>query len=161
MAVRIDKMNEGDIVAVAALDGPTRMSEEQLRAEIKRAWAHLWVARDAERGVIAFVIAWHVADEIHVLNVATQTERRRQGIGRALMEHVVAYARGAGAKHVLLEVRRSNVPAIGLYRVLGFFAMGVRTRYYQDDEDAIEMVLALDVDTGEIIPHGDEVRLHS
>jgi ribosomal-protein-alanine N-acetyltransferase len=161
MALRIDKMNEGDIVAVAALEGPTRMSEEQLRAEITRAWAHLWVARDADRGVVAFVIAWHVADEIHVLNVATQAERRRQGIGRALMEHVVTYARGAGAKHVLLEVRRSNVAAIGLYRALGFFAMGVRTRYYQDDEDAIEMVLALDVDTGEIIPHGDEVRLHS
>ena len=77
------------------------------------------------------------------------------------MAHVVAYARSAGAKHVLLEVRRSNLPAIALYRALGFFAMGVRTRYYQDDEDAIEMVLALDGETGAIVPHGDEVRLHS
>jgi ribosomal-protein-alanine N-acetyltransferase len=157
----IDTMNESDIGAVAAIDAPTRMDEEQLRAEMVRAWAHLWVARDAQRGVVAFVIAWHVADEIHVLNVATQADLRRQGIGRALMAHVVTYARSAGAKHVLLEVRRSNLPAIGLYRALGFFAMGVRTRYYQDDEDAIEMVLALDGETGEIIPHGDEVRLHS
>ncbi len=161
MSLSIDTMNDGDIAAVAAIDGPTRMSEEQLRAELARAWARLWVARDGSQDIVAFVIAWHVADEIHVLNVATRTDRRRQGIGRALMDHVVMYARSASAKHVLLEVRRSNVPAIGLYRALGFFAMGVRTRYYQDDEDAIEMVLALDGETGEIIPHGDEVRLHS
>jgi ribosomal-protein-alanine N-acetyltransferase len=161
MPMHIDMMTERDIVAVAAIEGPTRMDEEQLRAEMLRAWSHLWVTRDEEEGVIAYLIAWHVVDEIHVLNVATKTNWRRQGIGRALLEHVIAYARTAGARHVLLEVRRSNLPAIGLYRALGFFAIGVRTRYYQDDEDAIEMVLALDADTGEIIPHGDEVRLHS
>ncbi len=52
------------------------------------------------------------------------------------------------------------MPAIALYRALGFFAIGVRTRYYPDDEDAIEMVLAFDSATGEIVPHADEVRLH-
>ncbi len=161
MPVRIDSMNEGDIVAVTAIGGPTRMSEEQLRAEIIRPWARLWVARELEYGLVAFVIVWHVADEIHVLNIATRADRRREGIARALMDHVVAFARAAGAKHVLLEVRRSNLPAIALYRGLRFFAMGVRTRYYQDDEDAIEMVLAFDIETGEIVPHVDEVRLQS
>jgi hypothetical protein len=37
--------------------------------------------------------------------------------------------------------------------------MGVRPRYYPDDEDAIEMVLLLDTETGEVVPHEDEVRL--
>ena len=32
------------------------------------------------------VVAWHVADELHVLNVATRDDRRRRGIGRALMD---------------------------------------------------------------------------
>jgi ribosomal-protein-alanine N-acetyltransferase len=160
MPLRIDTMNENDVAAVVSIDGPTRMNEEQLRAEIQRPWARLWVARD-ERVVVAFVIAWHVADELHVLNVATREERRRKGIARQLMDHVVAHARAVRVKHVLLEVRRSNLPAIALYRSVGFFAMGVRARYYQDDEDAIEMVLAFDVDTGEIVPHADEVRLHS
>ncbi len=161
MPVHIDSMNEGDIVAVTAIGGPTQLSDEQLRAEIIRPWARLWVARDPVDGVVAFVIAWHVADEVHVLNVATRADRRRKGFAKALLDHVVAYARTAGAKHVLLEVRRSNLPAIALYRGLRFFAMGVRTRYYQDDEDAIEMVLAFDVETGEIVPHLDEVRLQS
>lgn len=160
MPVHVDSMNEADVAAVVSIDGPTRMSEEQLRAEIARPWARLWVARE-DSTVVAFVIAWHVADELHVLNVATREDRRRRGIARQLMDHVVSHARAVHVKHLFLEVRRSNVPAIALYRALGFFAMGVRARYYPDDEDAIEMVLAFDTETGEIVPHVDEVRLHS
>jgi ribosomal-protein-alanine N-acetyltransferase len=60
---------------------------------------------------------------------------------------------------VLLEVRRSNAAAIALYRRVGFFAMGVRSRYYPDDEDAVEMVLMIDPETGAVVAHDDEVRL--
>jgi ribosomal-protein-alanine N-acetyltransferase len=159
MPLRIDTMNAGDVSAVASIDGPTQMNEEQLTAELQRAWSRCWVARE-DRTVAAYVISWHVADELHVLNVATRADRRRRGIARALMDHVVSHARAVKVKHVLLEVRRSNVAAIALYRSIGFFAMGVRARYYPDDEDAIEMVLAFDVETGQIVPHADEVRLH-
>ncbi len=160
MSVRIDTMSEADVQAVVSIEGPTRMSEEQLRAEIQRPWARLWVAREDDGVTVAFVIAWHVVDELHVLNVATREDRRRRGIARLLMESLIAHARSVHAKHLLLEVRRSNTPAIALYRALGFFAIGVRTRYYPDDEDAIEMVLAFDAATGAIVPHADEVRLH-
>ena len=115
---------------------------------------------EADRGVVAFVVAWQVVDELHLLNVATRIDQRRRGIARALLGAVVAHARPARIRHVLLEVRRSNVAAIALYRAVGFFAMGVRARYYPDDEDAVEMVLAFDVDTGEIVARSDEVRLH-
>ena len=108
---------------------------------------------------MAFLVSWHVADELHIINVATRPDRRRRGIGRALMEAVVGYAREERMRHVLLEVRRSNEAAIALYRSVGFFAMGVRARYYPDDEDAVEMVLMLDPETGGVLPHDDEVRL--
>jgi ribosomal-protein-alanine N-acetyltransferase len=158
--VRIEPMIEDDVPAVVAIEGPTQMSEEQLRAELHRPWARLWVAR-AGAEVVAFLIVWHVADELHVLNVATRSDRRRRGFARELMGHLVEFGRRERVKHVLLEVRRSNVPAIGLYRAFGFFAMGVRARYYPDDEDAVEMVLAFDTETGEVVPHADEVKLSS
>jgi hypothetical protein len=50
---------------------------------------------------------------------------------------------------------------MALYRTIGFFATGVRIRYYADDEDAVEMALTLDPETGEVLPHTDEVRLDS
>jgi ribosomal-protein-alanine N-acetyltransferase len=157
--VRIDPMRGADIPAVAALDGATPMDEQHLRDEMARPWACIWVARDEDEAPIAFLIAWHVADELHVLNVATRLDRRRRGIARALLDEAVGYARTRGIKHVLLEVRRSNRAAIALYRSVGFFAMGVRARYYPDDEDAVEMVALLDPKTGSVIAHADEVRL--
>jgi ribosomal-protein-alanine N-acetyltransferase len=156
--VRIEPMGARDVGAVAGIEGPTRMDEGQLRAELERAWARVWVAREGDE-VVGYVITWHVADELHVMNVATRADRRRRGVARALMTEAVDYARGKAVRHVLLEVRRSNAPAIALYRGFSFFAMGVRRRYYPDDEDAVEMVLMLDPATGAIVPHGDEVRL--
>jgi ribosomal-protein-alanine N-acetyltransferase len=160
---RIDAMRESDARAVAALEGPTRMDERQLSEELARPWSRLWVARagrvDDVGEVVGFLVAWHVADELHVLNVATRADWRRRGVGRALMDAAVGYAKGQRAKHVLLEVRRSNRPALALYRAVGFFAMGVRARYYPDDEDAVEMVLVLDPDTGDVVAHADEVHL--
>ena len=136
-----------------------RLDAAQLREELARPWARLWVARGASEGktpAAAFLLAWHVADELHVLDVATHPELRRRGFGRALMKQSLAYAREQAIRHVLLEVRRSNTPAIRLYRECGFFAMGVRKSYYADGEDAVEMVLLLD-DRGEIQARKDEV----
>jgi ribosomal-protein-alanine N-acetyltransferase len=159
--LRIDGMNEADVAAVLAIDATSKMTDEQLRAEMERPWSRLWVAREEGCGVVAFAIAWHVAAELHILNIATRADRRRRGIARALMAEVVKYVRTERIDHVLLEVRRSNRAAIALYRTEGFFAMGVRARYYPDDEDAVEMVLRLDPETREIVPHPDEVRLES
>jgi ribosomal-protein-alanine N-acetyltransferase len=164
---RIDAMTELDLRAVAGLEGPTRMDEAQLRAELERPWSRTWVAREGVQGgevsgdVVGYVLTWHVADELHVMNVATRADRRRRGIGRALMREALDYARGRSIRHVLLEVRRSNQPAIALYRAFGFFAMGLRAKYYPDDEDAVEMVLMLDPATGQVVAHADEVRLEA
>jgi ribosomal-protein-alanine N-acetyltransferase len=131
--------------------------------EFARPWARIWVAaRDARssRALEAFLVAWHVADELHVLNVATAPPARCAGLGSALLEAALAYAAVEHVRLVLLEVRRSNRDAIRLYRRFGFTAMGVRPGYYADDgEDAIEMVLSLDPMTGATLPGRDEIRI--
>jgi ribosomal-protein-alanine N-acetyltransferase len=156
--IRVGSMQEGDVRGVVALEEPPSVHEDDLRAELLRPWARLWVAReDDDADPVAFLSTWHVADEIHVLNLVTRPDRRRRGIARALLGEAIAYARGASAVRILLEVRRSNASAIGLYRSLGFFAFGVRPRYYPDHEDALEMMLVFGP-TGEIERRPDEVR---
>jgi ribosomal-protein-alanine N-acetyltransferase len=160
--VRIEAMTEPDLQAVANIAASAPVGEDLLREELARPWSRTWVAREEEGAahrLVAFIVAWHVADELHVLNVTTRADRRRRGIGRALMDTAVAYGREKRVKQVLLEVRRSNDAAIALYRALGFYATRVRPRYYPDDEDAVEMVLLLDPRTGEVVPHDDEVDL--
>lgn len=142
MHERIDAMTPADIDAVVAID-PASASASQLTEELARPWARVWVVREEDARVAAFLLTWHVVDELHVLNVATRADRRRRGLGRKVMEHGLAYARAHEVRRVFLEVRCSNAPAIALYRALGFTDLGVRRRYYPDGEDALEMMLEL------------------
>jgi ribosomal-protein-alanine N-acetyltransferase len=160
----VDAMTVADIEPVMDVEPPSRMTPIQLREELERPWARVRVARGpsssgSRHDVVGFLISWHVADELHVLNVATHAAHRRRGVGRALMLESIAFAKEKRLRHVLLEVKRSNAAAIALYRSVGFFAMGIRSDYYPDGEDAVEMVLLLDPATGDVQPHADEVRL--
>ena len=73
-------------------------------------------------------------------NIALTAAQRGRGLGRILMKKLMHAAAARGAERMTLEVRMSNTPAIRLYEGLGFSAVGVRRKYYQDnDEDAILM----------------------
>jgi ribosomal-protein-alanine N-acetyltransferase len=170
MAHVVERMRTEDVDSVVAIDrgspGSSAWNPSQLREELARSWAHLWVVRPRPAEVtapppepLAFLATWLVQDELHILNIATHVGHRRRGHGRALLHHALGFAREHAVRLVLLEVRRSNSAAIELYRKLGFVAMGLRARYYGDEEDAVEMLLRLDPVTGEVIPGRDEVRL--
>lgn len=146
----IDGASERDVPHLAAIDKacfPERTTDPA--AELERPWARVWVARTESDHPIGFLLVWFVADEMHVLTLATLAEFRRLGVGRSLMEHGLGEARAHGTRLVILEVRRSNQPAICLYRALGFEDMGVRHHYYTNGEDALEMGLVLEAGTGE------------
>jgi ribosomal-protein-alanine N-acetyltransferase len=130
--------------------------------ELERPWARVWLARLTEDDdkARAFLLAWLVADELHILSVATLPAARRRGLATALLEHALGFARERHVGLVLLEVRRSNAEAIRLYRRLGFSAVGLRERYYVDNqEDAVEMRLVLDPTTGAVVSESDQVVL--
>ena len=96
-------------------------------------------ACNGTRATLGYICRWLVGDEVHVLNIAVHPEYRGQGLGRRLVESVIAEADQAGARLVTLEVRRENAEARGLYRKLGFVDAGVRRNYYGRGEDAIIM----------------------
>jgi [ribosomal protein S18]-alanine N-acetyltransferase len=67
-----------------------------------------------------------------------ERDRRRQGVGSALIAACMAWAAKAGASRVRLEVRASNTAAHALYRRYGFSTAGVRRAYYSAPvEDAL------------------------
>jgi ribosomal-protein-alanine N-acetyltransferase len=60
------------------------------------------------------------------------------------MEEAHALGRARACRLVTLEVRRSNAPAISLYLALGYRQVGMRPRYYaEENEDALLMSLDL------------------
>ena len=87
---------------------------------------------------------WYIYDECHLLNFAISPEYQGKGFGKLLMRAVIAYTKQIGSSYIVLEVRRSNIRAINLYRKFGFEVTGIRPRYYSDNnEDAFEMLLNL------------------
>lgn len=141
----VRRMTEADIAHVVAVQeesfegdaGSSRLSESDLRAELGRGWARLWVFADPIP--TGFLLIWHVADEMHVHNVAVHPSHRRRGIARALMRQAEEYVREFGVARAFLEVRRSNVAARALYEAHGYRVTGERAHYYTDGEDALEM----------------------
>jgi ribosomal-protein-alanine N-acetyltransferase len=122
-------------------------SVDMVKQELTQDWSTVLVieTRGPEGWAIrGFAIFWLVHDEIHVLNVATHPDHRRRGLGRRVMDAVVAFGRDHKCRIATLEVRRSNAAALGLYQSLGFRTVGLRPNYYQDDhEDAVVMVMDL------------------
>ncbi|MFA4929423.1 MAG: ribosomal protein S18-alanine N-acetyltransferase, partial [Patulibacter sp.] len=89
--------------------------------------------------LVGYAIVSRYDDAYHLMNICTEPNRRREGIARDLLEHVIAEAGGHDAR-ITLEVRPSNVAARDLYGSLGFLSVGTRRRYYRDDgEDALIM----------------------
>lgn len=131
------------LAAASPHEGDLASHETRLHEEHARTIARVTVAVDERDTVVGALVAWHVADEVTIHDVAVDPARRRGGHGRALVAELVAYARGAAARLVLLEVRSGNVAARALYAAFGFEEVHVRRRYYADGEDAIELQLAI------------------
>jgi ribosomal-protein-alanine N-acetyltransferase len=144
----IEPMRPVDLDAVMEIERVSfrsPWSRQVFTEELSRDWAHVDIVRDVASGeVVAFANYWLVADEIHVLNLATLPQARRGGHASRLMAHMIDFARRELCRYVTLEVRRSNAAAMRLYRRFAFRAIGVRPNYYaEDQEDAIVMLLDL------------------
>jgi ribosomal-protein-alanine N-acetyltransferase len=98
------------------------------------------LAAEWQGQVIGYLCCWLVADEVHILDIAVHPDQRRHGVGKLLLDHALAEARRSGARSANLEVPRSNLPAITLYRGCGFHEVAVRRQYYANGEDALLMV---------------------
>jgi ribosomal-protein-alanine N-acetyltransferase len=100
--------------------------------------------------IIGYAIGWFVTDELHIGNVAVRRDRQGTGVGRELLEDFLREASTREASCVTLEVRASNVKAIGLYRRYGFKGIAIRRGYYTDNgEDAMVMLAELGKETKE------------
>lgn len=76
----------------------------------------------------------------HIVSIAVLPGYRRKGIGQALICKAIEGMRRYNAKQCFLEVRVSNIPAISLYKKMGFEISRVIRGYYADGEDAYLMV---------------------
>lgn len=110
-----------------------------------KAGYHCWLVASGET-VIAYAVVMLGAGEAHLLNLSVARAAQGRGIGRQLLQDVMAAALAHGAHNMVLEVRPSNRAGRALYGKAGFAQLGVRKAYYPargGREDALVLARAL------------------
>ncbi len=84
----------------------------------------------ADDAAAGFTLVRAAPGEEELLLIAVAPASRGNGLGRRLLEQVLADARERGAERVFLEMRFNN-PALDLYQAAGFKPIGRRRDYYK------------------------------
>ncbi|MHC1596812.1 MAG: ribosomal protein S18-alanine N-acetyltransferase [Methermicoccaceae archaeon] len=96
---------------------------------------HFFVAQ-LDSKVVGYAVGYVSRDTGKVFSIAVHPAFRGRGIGKALLIRLLGSLLDAGAVHVLLEVRVSNIAAQRLYTSVGFVQVSTMPMYYPDGEDA-------------------------
>ncbi|GAB3080732.1 ribosomal protein S18-alanine N-acetyltransferase [Micromonospora schwarzwaldensis] len=103
---------------------------------------HFYLVATDDDGTVTGYAGLAVAppDEAWVQNIAVRRDAQRRGVGRLLLEALLAEGARRGVRSTLLEVAADNAPAQRLYATYGFEPIGVRRGYYQpSNTDALVM----------------------
>lgn len=94
-------------------------------------------------GAVALIVGGprKIAHLGRIVSLVVDPDRRRGGIGRALMTHAIAAARARGLHALRLDVVAENGPAIALHRGLGFVDYGRELAGYRDGTRAFDLLL--------------------
>ena len=93
---------------------------------------------------LGFALGRVQADQAEILTIAVRPGARGQGIGRALLDALLAEAAKRDAMDLFLEVAEPNMAARALYAGAGAKEVGRRRRYYADGADALVLRLPVE-----------------
>ena len=89
-----------------------------------------WALIEPADDPAGFALCRAAGGEAEILAMGILPERRRRGLGRALLDAALAAMAEAGAARAVLEVAADNAPARALYAAAGFAQVGRRRAYY-------------------------------
>lgn len=111
-----------------------------LADELSSPASRYWIAMDEAGVPIGYGGVKIGGDQADVMTIGVAPRARGRGVGRAILDALLEWARQAGAVEIFLDVRPSNEGAIALYNSRGFVEIGRRPRYFRNPvEEAVEM----------------------
>ncbi|MHB1222607.1 MAG: ribosomal protein S18-alanine N-acetyltransferase [Gemmatimonadaceae bacterium] len=143
--LQVRTAHAADVARIAAIEVASfsdPWSARSFMSSLQRPEVRMTVAESRLEGqsavVAGYLVAWFVAGEGEIANIAVHPDWRRRGVGTALLDDILSAARAADVHAMYLEVRASNSAAQALYASRGFLPVGRRRRYYVDPvEDAL------------------------
>src|SRR3954447_11592567 len=143
VGVVIEPMRLDDLPAVHAIEQAsftTPWPPHAYRSELETNRLATYIVARMDDEVVGYAGMWLMLDEAHVTTFAVHPGWRRRRIGERLLLTLLDAAVARRAREATLEVRLSNLAARRLYEKYGFRPVGIRPRYYSDNqEDALIM----------------------
>jgi ribosomal-protein-alanine N-acetyltransferase len=140
-AMRMDDLVEVDRIERQSFLSPWSANVYQRELE-RNPFSYYKVIRptpDGERmglpPILGYGGCWVMDDAAHILTIASRPDQRRRRLGEWLLLGLLSDAVDRAAAQATLEVRVSNLPAIALYKKLGFEESGLRKGYYPPAQD--------------------------
>lgn len=90
--------------------------------------------------IIGYIDYWITFDSATIAKICIDSEYQGRGFSTYLMDKMIKNIKRENVRFVTLEVRKSNVKAIELYKRYGFYVETIKKQYYQDLEDALYMI---------------------
>ena len=111
-----------------------------LKQELENGKSKYFVAKQ-ENEIVGFAGILLIIDQVNIMNIVVKKDKRNFGIGSLLLEVIIRYSKIHNATSITLEVNEKNIPAIKLYEKYGFKQVGLRKKYYNNEDNAILMDL--------------------
>ncbi len=111
-----------------------------LKQELENGKSKYFVAKQ-ENEIVGFAGILLIIDQVNIMNIVVKKDKRNFGIGSLLLEEIIRYSKIHNATSITLEVNEKNILAIKLYKKYGFKQVGLRRKYYNNEDNAILMDL--------------------
>lgn len=103
-----------------------------------------YIVAKIDNKIVGYAGIWKAVDDVHITNIVTAKNLRRQNIGSILLSNLIEMAKTEiGITSITLEVNCNNLPAKKLYEKFGFKVVGLRKKYYNNTDSAIIMTKEL------------------
>lgn len=110
-------------------------------SELKNEHSTYFVAKSDSTEILGFAGIWNDGFDMHITNIVTRKDKRKQGIASQLLEKLIIFSKEKKSNSLTLEVNENNSSAIALYTKYNFKKIGIRKHYYSQNENAIIMTL--------------------
>ncbi len=118
-------------------------SYQTLESEINSESSIYILIKNNQNLILGFTGIKVILDEAELMNIVVKKDFRNCGIGAILLKNIIKKARELEIKKIYLEVNDTNLPAINLYKKFNFKQIGIRKKYYGNN-NGILMDLSLE-----------------
>lgn len=113
----------------------------------------VYLVAEGNSNIIGYIGAWLINDEGHITTLVVSKKHRRNHVADILLYNLLELLTKEEIKWLTLEVRVSNQAAINLYNKFKFKQLGIRKKYYQENNEDALLLWTENINTPEYKAH--------